>query len=352
MRAGRFLSGRRVWLLGVVAALATALGVPSAYADHLAAERFGGNNRYETAAAIADEAAPYGADAVFVARADEFPDGLVAAFGAGHTGSPVLLTQRRWVPKATLDSLGDLGASRVILLGEQQAISKMVATRFRREGYDVERVGGSNRYETAAAVAMRYGAEDDGSVGSVYGKRTALLASGERFRDPLVAAPLAAGAHFPLLLTERDRYAPEVSEALEALGIEQVLIVGDTTAVDHAVHERLEEEGYEVRRLGDPDDQGTAAVVAQFAIYTLRWSLDDVFFVDRRSFASALTAVSLAGQSEGAVMLTDRPATHTAERWLEALCPRVGHVRAVGGPEAVPHKWHSDAARAADACAH
>lgn len=341
-----------MWLLGIVAALATALGVPPAHAHHLAAERFGGDNRYETAAAIADEAAPYGADDVFVARADEFPDALVAAFGAGHTGSPVLLTERRWVPEATLDSLEDLGASRVILLGEQKAISRIVAKRFRREGYDVERVGGTNRYETAAAVALRYGAESDDSVGTVYGKRTALLASGERFRDPLVAAPLAAGAHFPLLLTERHRYAPEVSEALEALGIEQVLIIGDTTAVDHAVHERLEEEGYEIRRLGDPEDQGTAAVVAQFAIYTLRWSLDDIFLIDRRSFASALTAVSLAGQSEGAVMLTDPPATRAAEQWLAALCPRVGHLRAVGGPEAVPHKWHADAARAADACAH
>lgn len=341
-----------MWLLGIVAALATALGVPPAHADHLAAERFGGDNRYETAAAIADEAAPYGADDVFVARADEFPDALVAAFGAGHTGSPVLLTERRWVPEATLDSLEDLGASRVILLGEQKAISRIVAKRFRREGYDVERVGGTNRYETAAAVALRYGAESDDSVGAVYGKRTALLASGERFRDPLVAAPLAAGAHFPLLLTERQRYAPEVSEALEALGIEQVLIIGDTMAVDHAVHERLEEEGYEIRRLGDPEDQGTAAVVAQFAIYTLRWSLDDIFLIDRRSFASALTAVSLAGQSEGAVMLTDPPATRAAEQWLAALCPRVGHLRAVGGPEAVPYKWHADAARAADACAH
>lgn len=362
VRAGRFSRSRRVFVLGMVFLVSVAFGVPAVHADHVEVRRFEGANRYETAAAVADAAAPDGADTVFLARGDRFPDALVAAFGAGHTGGPVLLTRQRAVPEVTMDSLARLEPGVVVLLGEQKAISRTVAKELRREGHDVERVGGSTRYETAAAVARRYGSDeqrgvdtpggDEDRVGSVYGRRTALLASGERFRDALVAAPLAAGAHFPLLLTERRRYPPEVSDALAALDIEQVLIVGDTTAVDHAVHEALEEEGYEVDRLGDPDDHGTAAVVAQFAIYTLRWSLGDVFFIDRRSFASALAAVSLAGQSEGAVMLTDRPAEDAAEGWFTALCPRIGSIKAIGGPQAVPYKWHDDAAGAADACAH
>lgn len=342
-------TSRRTWLLALgLALVSTVVGIRPAEAGHVRFERVGGDNRYETAAQAAELLAGEEADTVFVVRGDHLANGLAAPFAVGSLGVPFLFTRAHDVPAVTLETVDRLDVRRVVLIGGREVISDAVGDRFRDEGYKVDRVGGRDRYETAAAVARRYG--NVSGVGEVWGMRTALVASGEGFRDAVVAGPLAAGAHFPLLLTRRHEYGPEVSDTLERLDIEQVYIVGDTDAVGHAVHARLEDEGYQVERLGGDRQQETAAAVAQFSVYHLRWSLNDAHFVDQHDYPNALVAAPLAGMREGAVFVADdRPGRFT-ERWLAALCPRVGLVRAVGESEVLPIQWHYAAFKAADSC--
>ena len=75
-------------------------------------------------------------------------------------------------------------------------------------GPAVERIAGSNRYATAATLALRFWQHAE----FVY------LASGDAFPDALAAAGIPDNEQGPVLLVTRDTLPPETAEALAALG--------------------------------------------------------------------------------------------------------------------------------------
>lgn len=63
------------------------------------------------------------------------------------------------------------------------------------QSYDLSRVSGANRYETASEISKEFfsaGAEE------------VVIASGEGFADALAAGPLAGALERPILLVQRD----------------------------------------------------------------------------------------------------------------------------------------------------
>lgn len=88
-----------------------------------------------------------------LSRDDEFADSLA---GSALTGEgPLLFTDSRELTGLTrveLDRALPQGA-RVFLLGGEQAISAGVAATLAEDGYEVERLAGPTRVETAIAVA-------------------------------------------------------------------------------------------------------------------------------------------------------------------------------------------------------
>ncbi|HEU5083307.1 MAG TPA: cell wall-binding repeat-containing protein, partial [Acidimicrobiales bacterium] len=86
----------------------TATTVPALAAETVSVERIAGADRYSTAAAVALDGWPNGSDVV-LARGDDFPDGLAAAFLANPGPFPILLTDPNRLPAATLSALQELG---------------------------------------------------------------------------------------------------------------------------------------------------------------------------------------------------------------------------------------------------
>jgi hypothetical protein len=84
------------------------------------ADRIGGADRYATAAMIAMEAYPDGADTVYLARSDTFPDALAAK---SLTDGPILLVPTCGdLPQATADAIADLDPDEIVALGGSDAI--------------------------------------------------------------------------------------------------------------------------------------------------------------------------------------------------------------------------------------
>src|SRR5438874_8128216 len=106
--------------------------------------------------ATADELAkhwPSASDAV-IARADDPADALAGSYIAGSHITPILLAQQHDVPPATLDALKRLGVYHVRVLGGERALGSEVVDQLRSAGMkQVDRIGGSDRYETAKLVA-------------------------------------------------------------------------------------------------------------------------------------------------------------------------------------------------------
>lgn len=123
----------------------------------------------------------------------------------------------------------ELSVERTVLVGGEEVVSGSVEQELRDQGFEVDRIAGDDRYETASSVALRYGGS--AGVGSLDGDRTALLTTGEGFADALAAGPVAAHARFPLLLTPSDRPDASVDDALQRLSVERIVVVGGAEAV-------------------------------------------------------------------------------------------------------------------------
>jgi len=265
--------------------------------------RFAGTNRFDTARQTALAAYPLGATDVVLARGDLFPDALAGSYLAGSLNGPVLLTESDSLHPEALAGLTALGATTVHLLGSEAALSANVRNQVTAAGFATTRIGGGNRYDTAAQVATTPGAAVVGTLGG-FGK-TAIVASGENFPDALAAGPIAHRADFPLLLTRPDSLPTETAAALSTLGIQHVLMIGGTSAVNDSVKAAIEATGVSVDRRFGPDRFATAANLAGFARTTLGWTVDELILATGFGFADAVSAGALGGVKSAPIVLTD-----------------------------------------------
>lgn len=242
--------------LGASVAAAPAAQAAQTAQTAAAPARWWGADRYATAVAVSREAFPNGARDVVVVSGASFPDALAAAPLAARLGGPVLTVQPGALPPAVRSELERLGPAHVHVVGGATAVSDDVVRQLAplaSEG--VQRVQGSDRYETAAAVATT--AFPDASE--------VLVASGEDFPDALAAGSAGAALGSPLLLAQRTGLPPATASALRELSPSRVTVVGGAAAVDPAVLQQLRDllPGAAVIRLQGADRYATAAAVAR-----------------------------------------------------------------------------------------
>lgn len=223
--------------------------------------RIAGADRFETAARLAVDRFTSASDAV-VARADDPADALAGSYVAGSHIGPVLLADQDRVPQVTIDALMALGVRKVRLLGGTRALGPEVESQLQGEGITVERIAGDDRYATAARIAANSGTVN---VGTHLDKgRTAILANGTSPVDALTAGPVAYGQQYPLLLTTAGALPSVTRQALDDLSIQNVVIVGGTTAVSNEVENSIAASGRSIERVAGTNRETTAVAMADF----------------------------------------------------------------------------------------
>src|SRR5580700_2571953 len=98
--------------------------LPSAHATPtVTTNRYGGADRFASAAVIAEHAFPKGAAGALIARGTNFPNGskgfadaLAGNYAAGAAGAPILLTDPNSLPAVTLQALRVLKVKNVVIL--------------------------------------------------------------------------------------------------------------------------------------------------------------------------------------------------------------------------------------------
>lgn len=327
------------------------------------ASRWGGTDRFLTASLIARsmfqlDGGPAATgeretDTAILTTGEDHPDALAAAYAGGVEAAPILLTGADRLPQPTAARLRRLDVNRVVIVGGEAAVSAAVAEALEADGHAVERVAGADRYRTAAAVAERWGG-DGGEVGALEGRRAALLAGGAGFADALAAGPVAAGAGLPLLLTtpEPSPATDAAVDAMAALDVEVVVVVGGEAAVGDAVLEELADRGLEVERWAGGDRAETAERVAGEARDRLGFDAEPALLARGDDFPDALTAGVHAGLERAPLLLTAGPGAlgEPAERWLGERCAGIETVRAIGGRRALRSRVLGSAAETVERC--
>ena len=261
----------RVALLATLAIAGTLSMVTSASAVARDASytRIAGTTRYETAAEIAEvfwTERRSGIDAVIlVSGADEhFGNALVAPPMARRHVAPVLLTEPDRLSNAASRFITRRNIRTVYIVGGTDAVSAQVADDVASlSGVTVHRIGGSDVYATAVAVARRVG--DRPGVPGTYRSegRTVLVATSANFADGLAAGPLAYRGDHPILLTPSDSLHPAALEFMGSSDTQHAVILGGTSAVSSSVERELRAAGISTERLAGADRFATAAAIAR-----------------------------------------------------------------------------------------
>jgi hypothetical protein len=172
--------------------LTTTLGVSAA-----SAERLGGQDRYETAALVAQKVHEEGlaGSTVLLTTGENYPDAVSA--GAWKEEAAILLTRRDSLPLVTKNFLGASWITKVYAIGGEAVISDAVLDEVRGLGLEVERVAGLDRYATSVAVSKA--SLQAGSASSIW------IASGTLFTDQLSAAAAARQSGGAFLLASPGR---------------------------------------------------------------------------------------------------------------------------------------------------
>lgn len=221
-------------------------------------ERQYGSNRYETAAAVSEDAFAPPAPVAYVATGANYPDALAAGAAAGYQGGPVVLVERNRLPTLATTELERLDPHRIVIVGGTAVVSDYVASLVGRfhAGGGVTRLAGADRYATAAAISNAFAP----------GVPTAYVASGRNWPDALAAVPHAARAGAPILLTLPNELPGSTRSALTRLRPGRIIVLGGTGAISAGVASALDayDTGGGVRRLAGADRYATAAAISAF----------------------------------------------------------------------------------------
>jgi putative cell wall-binding protein len=232
------------------------LATPTSPDPACAVQRLSGADRYATSVAVAREAYPSATTALIVNGSDtSLVDGVVAAPLARKRGAPILLTTAAALPTAVADDLRARHVTHAIVVGGPGVVSGAVVAQLTSLGVtSVERLGGVNRFETAAAVATAMGTAGGAFV--VSGMNPSLV-------DAVAASGAGAALGRPVLLSSAQSLPAVSGSALRTMGVTSVDIVGSTAVVPSKVAQQLGAYGVtSVARRAGGDRYATAAALA------------------------------------------------------------------------------------------
>ncbi len=297
--------------------IASTPGAPEGYCP----PRIGGADRYETAVGVARAANPSSKVIVLASGTDAgMPDALVAAPLAHAKSAALLLTGPDRLPSSTYAEVRRRGANTAYLVGGTGVISSAVETQLKSLGVThIERYWGSNRYGTAASVAVHLGGA----------KPDALVASGrpDAMADGLVLSGAAAALGRPILLVAASSVPSETRWALGRLGTQRTVVAGGTGVVPDSVLRALPRP----TRVAGSDRYATGTAVAGWASHLI-----DVRDVVLSSGEPQSLVDTLSGGQFARVTLyaksTSMPTTTSS--WLDRA-PGLRSVTVLGGTAAV-----------------
>lgn len=180
--------------------------------------RVSGPTRYDTSVAVSRAAFPSGAPVVWVATGRDWPDALSAGAAAAVQGGPVLLTDPASLPVAVRTEIARLAPARILVVGGTGAVSANVQQQLATIA-PTERVSGSDRYATSAAIAQRaFGPARPGVA----------VATGTSFPDALAAVPATLVTRGPVLLSRSTALPAAISTQLDLLSPRTAYLLGGT----------------------------------------------------------------------------------------------------------------------------
>lgn len=216
--------------------------------------RIAGKTRIHTAIEASKLVYKGEVDTVILAGYSGEADALTGTLIATHNNAPLLLTHKNKVSDDLIPELERLKAKKIILLGGNVAISKDVENQLKSK-YEVQRLAGNNRAETAVKVASNVVGENTEHIFLALGYN-------DQLADALAIGPVSAMEKSPILLTQSKKLPKETEEAIRNLNVKKVTIIGGYTAIDREIENKLKALDLAVDRISGNNREDTALKIA------------------------------------------------------------------------------------------
>lgn len=276
----------------------------------------------KTAIEISRTGWPGGASTVIIARndVDSFADALAGAPLAKKYGAPVLFTETASLSADTKSEIQRLKPGKVFILGGPGAVSETVRQQLESMGLLVERIGGADRYETAALIA--------GKLAKLGCSGKAVIVNAWNYPDALAISPWAANNGAPILLTDTDELPAATKAALEKLQVTETYVAGGTGVVSANVFNMLK---------GAKRYAGIGRYETGIDIVSKLFSGNDTIYVATgEDYHDALAASAMAAESGSPVILVNNDyALPVIEGYLKSISGKVKTIYIVNTKDAI-----------------
>lgn len=253
-------------------------------------ERISGQDRVETALSISQKGWT-SADTVILCEYADFPDSIASTPFAVSLNAPILLTQGTSLDPRVIEEIKRLQPSKVVLLGGTGVLKPTIEEELGSFDFaiDVERIGGTNRYETSVLLAQRVPSE------------TVILANGDDFPDALSAASFAGIKQIPIVLTSK-KIPESVLNYLNEVQPNQIIVIGGEGVIPS---DGLTDHNFTIEtRLGGQNRYETNAAVISYVRDS--YETDDLFLASGITFPDAVAGTVLAAKYKAPLLLTEK----------------------------------------------
>ncbi|MCC0783084.1 N-acetylmuramoyl-L-alanine amidase [Clostridioides sp. ES-S-0108-01] len=260
-----------------------------------------GSDRYETAVKISKEGWKNGSDKVIVISGDVSIDGIISTPLATTYNAPILLVEKNNVPVSVKSELKRLNPKDVIIVGNENSISKTTANQIKSVvNASQTRLSGSNRYETSLLIAKEIDKNHD--VDKVY----ITNANGGEV-DALTIAAKAGQDKQPIILTDKNSITDNTYKWLENEDLQKAYFIGGpqmiSTNIINKVNDITKESVTNNRVYGADRHETNANVIKKF--YT-EDELEAVLVAKSDVLVDALAAGPLAANLKSPILITPK----------------------------------------------
>ncbi|MCC0659924.1 MULTISPECIES: N-acetylmuramoyl-L-alanine amidase [unclassified Clostridioides] len=260
-----------------------------------------GSDRYETAVKISKEGWKNGSDKVIIISGDVSIDGIISTPLATTYNAPILLVEKNNVPASVKAELKRLNPKDVIIIGDENSISKTTANQIKSTvSASQTRLNGSNRYETSLLIAKEIDKNHD--VDKVY----ITNANGGEV-DALTIAAKAGQDKQPIILSDKDSLTNDTYKWLQSEDLQSAYFIGGpqmlSTNVINKINDITKDSVTKNRVYGADRHETNANVIKTF--YT-EDELEAVLVAKSDVLVDALAAGPLAASLKSPILITPK----------------------------------------------
>ncbi|MBV7272875.1 cell wall-binding repeat-containing protein [Clostridium sp. PL3] len=277
-----------------------------------AIERLSGQDRVDTALAIAKATYTGKVSKVILVSSENYPDALAGSVLAYKLNAPILLVGSDEADQdkilSYLKDNMDL-AGTVYILGGTGVVSKDMEAKVSVSGFkNIIRLGGADRFETAAKISDTIGVKEGTPI---------VIVSGENYPDALSISSIAAVKQYPIIMVNKNEIPEVEKKEISLIKPGKVYIIGAEGAVSSAVEDQVSQtaaiDKTNIVRLGGADRFETSLKIIQY--FDLSGSAACV--TSGNNFPDAVAGSVYAAKNEAPMMLVDNNLSEAQKSYLK-----------------------------------